>query len=63
MIKLKSVPYNVLSEEAYIIYLRKSRSDNPDESVEEVLEKHEEMLQQIADNIYREYKKFIKKSK
>lgn len=46
---MKNVPYNVISEEAYIIYLRKSRSDNPDESVEEVLEKHEEMLQQIAE--------------
>ena len=50
--------------EQYIIYLRKSRSDNPNESVEEVLEKHETMLQEYAlrefghkipeENIYRE---------
>lgn len=36
--------------EAYIIYLRKSRSDNPDMSVEEVLSKHEEILQDFAQN-------------
>ena len=29
----------------YLMYLRKSRADNPDESVEEVLSKHEKMLQ------------------
>ena len=29
----------------YLIYLRKSRADNPDESVEEVLGKHEKLLQ------------------
>lgn len=35
----------------YIItYLRKSRSDNPDMSVEEVLMKHEEILQEYARN-------------
>ena len=39
---------NVLSTEAYIIYLRKSRSDNPNESVEEVLAKHEAILQEYA---------------
>lgn len=32
----------------YIIYLRKSRSDNPDMSVEEVLAKHEYQLQEHA---------------
>lgn len=32
----------------YIIYLRKSRSDSPLETVEEVLEKHEKMLQEFA---------------
>lgn len=32
----------------YVIYLRKSRSDNPNESVEEVLAKHETMLQELA---------------
>jgi len=40
---------NVLSTDAYIIYLRKSRADNPSESVEEVLEKHEAMLQELAE--------------
>ena len=29
----------------YLLYLRKSRADNPDESVEEVLSKHEKLLQ------------------
>lgn len=48
----------------YIIYLRKSRSDSPLESVEEVLERHEKMLQDFAlktfgemipeENIFRE---------
>lgn len=46
---IKKVPWNVLSTEAYIIYLRKSRADSPDESVEEVLEKHETMLQELAE--------------
>lgn len=32
----------------YLIYLRKSRADNPDETVEEVLAKHEKMLQDHA---------------
>lgn len=50
--------------EQYIIYLRKSRQDDPRETVEEVLEKHETMLQEYAqkefggripeENIYRE---------
>lgn len=50
--------------EQYIIYLRKSRQDNPNETVEEVLAKHETMLQEYAlrefghkipeENIYRE---------
>ena len=50
--------------EQYIIYLRKSRQDDPRETVEEVLEKHETMLQEYAirefghkipeANIYRE---------
>ncbi len=50
--------------EQYIIYLRKSRQDDPRETVEEVLEKHETMLQEYAvrefghripeRNIYRE---------
>jgi hypothetical protein len=50
--------------EYYIIYLRKSRQDDPNETVEEVLAKHETMLQELAlrefggripeGNIYRE---------
>ena len=50
--------------ECYLIYLRKSRQDNPDETVEEVLSKHENILQEYAmrelggkipeKNIYRE---------
>lgn len=50
--------------EFYIIYLRKSRQDDPNETVEEVLAKHETMLQEFAvkefggriaeENIYRE---------
>ena len=50
--------------EFYIIYLRKSRQDDPRETVEEVLAKHEAMLQEYAqkefggkipeENIYRE---------
>lgn len=46
---MESTPVNVLSTEAYIIYLRKSRADSPHESVEEVLEKHEQMLQELAE--------------
>ena len=48
----------------YLIYLRKSRQDDPNETVEEVLAKHEAMLQEYAErelggriseeNIYRE---------
>lgn len=44
---LKAV--NVLSDDAYIMYLRKSRADNPHESVEEVLAKHETILQEYAE--------------
>ena len=40
---------NVLTDDAYIMYLRKSRADNPHESVEEVLEKHETILQELAE--------------
>jgi DNA invertase Pin-like site-specific DNA recombinase len=46
------MPYNVLSVEfknkLWLMYLRKSRADNPDESVEEVLSKHEKLLQEWA---------------
>lgn len=61
---------NVLSDETfhyiqgYLIYLRKSRQDDPNETVEEVLAKHENILQELAmrelggripeENIYRE---------
>ena len=48
----------------YIMYLRKSRADDPNETVEEVLAKHERILQNYAimnykskipeENIYRE---------
>lgn len=48
----------------YLMYLRKSRQDDPDQTVEEVLSKHETMLQEHAvkmlgcaipeENIYRE---------
>lgn len=46
---MDKLPVNVLSTEAYLIYLRKSRADNSDESVEEVLAKHEAMLQELAE--------------
>ena len=36
------------SLEIYLIYLRKSRADNPDETVEEVLARHERQLQELA---------------
>ena len=46
------MPYNVLSTEyknkIWLMYLRKSRQDDPNESVEEVLAKHEAMLQEWA---------------
>lgn len=46
------MPYNVLSVELrnqiWLMYLRKSRQDNPDESVSEVLAKHENILQEWA---------------
>ncbi len=46
------MPYNVLSVELknqiWLMYLRKSRQDDPNESVEEVLAKHEAILQEWA---------------
>lgn len=46
------MPYNVLSPElrnqVWLMYLRKSRQDDPNETVEEVLAKHETMLQEWA---------------
>ena len=48
------MPYNVLSVELrnkiWLMYLRKSRQDDPNETVEEVLAKHEAMLQEWARN-------------
>ena len=35
--------------EEYLLYLRKSRADNPDESVEEVLQKHYNILQDFCE--------------
>ena len=46
---INKIPVNVLSPEAYIIYLRKSRADNPNESIEEVLARHETELQEYAE--------------
>lgn len=40
---------STLTNDEYIMYLRKSRADNPHESVEEVLEKHETILQELAE--------------
>jgi hypothetical protein len=40
---------NYLTADEYIMYLRKSRADNPNESVEEVLAKHEGILQELAE--------------
>ena len=46
------MPYNVMSLELknqiWLMYLRKSRQDDPSETVEEVLSKHEIMLQDWA---------------
>ena len=46
------MPLNVLSPELrnkiWIMYLRKSRQDDPNETVEEVLSKHQTMLQDWA---------------
>ncbi len=46
------MPYNVLSNELrnqiWLMYLRKSRQDDPNETVEEVLAKHEAILQEWA---------------
>ena len=40
---------NFINTEEYLMYLRKSRADSPEESVEEVLAKHETMLQEMAE--------------
>lgn len=41
---------DIFTDEIWLMYLRKSRSDNPDETVEEVLQKHETQLQEFARN-------------
>lgn len=46
---MENIPFNVLSSEAFIMYLRKSRQDDPNETVEEVLAKHEKDLQELAE--------------
>lgn len=46
-----SMPYNVppeLKNKTWLMYLRKSRQDDPNETVEEVLAKHESILQEWA---------------
>ena len=45
---MKKTTANILSTDQYYIYLRKSRADSPNESVQEVLAKHEVMLQELA---------------
>ena len=37
-----------LKMDVYAIYLRKSRSDDPDESVEETVERHKKILTDLA---------------
>lgn len=61
---MQNIPYNTIGTELWLMYLRKSRADSPDETVEEVLQKHEVILQEWAkrelghtipeENIYRE---------
>lgn len=50
MINLSVKQFEDLTWEEILIYLRKSRADSPDESVEEVLAKHETMLQEKAES-------------
>ena len=40
---------NVLNTDEYLMYLRKSRTDDPSTPVEEVLAKHEAELQELAE--------------
>lgn len=46
---MKDLPFAVLDTDENIMYLRKSRKDDPLLSVEEVLEKHEAELQALAE--------------
>ena len=41
-------PISNLTVDEILVYLRKSRSDNPEMSVEEVLRKHEDLIQDYA---------------
>ena len=43
---------STLTAEMFIMYLRKSRQDNPDETIEEVLSKHETILQEFMQREY-----------
>ena len=46
--EVKQMTESYLTGDEYIMYLRKSRADSPHESVEEVLAKHETILQELA---------------
>lgn len=64
MYNIQQNPLNILIIDEILIYLRKSRQDDPNETVEEVLSRHEVQLQDFAvktwgaripeSNIYRE---------
>ena len=41
-------PIQNLTADEILVYLRKSRSDSPEMSVEDVLRKHEDMIQEYA---------------
>ena len=45
---------NTFTLDEVIIYLRKSRSDDPSMSVEEVLARHEQQLQEYAESLFGE---------
>lgn len=47
--QLGNLPYNTITEDIYFIYLRKSRADGENASLEEVLSRHEEELQLLAE--------------
>ena len=43
---------STLAPDMFLMYLRKSRQDNPDETIEEVLSKHETILQEYMQREY-----------
>lgn len=49
MNNLIDLPYNTITDDIYLIYLRKSRSDGESFSPEEILARHEEELQLLAE--------------